>query len=138
MTAELLLSHLERPRQTGRGTWVARCPAHEDRQPSMSIREVEDGRVLAHCFAGCTVEEIVGAVGLTLDALFPPKPVERAPALRRPFPAADVLESLWRETAVLLTCAHVLEAGIPLADDDRRRLSVAAGRIEAARRMANG
>lgn len=138
MSADLLLSHLERPRQTGRGTWVAKCPAHDDRRPSMSVREVEDGRVLVHCFAGCTVEEIVGAVGLTLDALFPPKPIERAPALRRAFPAADVLEMLWRETAILLTCAHVLEQGIALADDDRQRLSLTAERIEAARRMANG
>ena len=52
---------------------------------------LEDGRVLVHCFAGCGVSEILGAVGLDFDALFPPKPIDHAPPMRRPFPAADVL-----------------------------------------------
>jgi len=38
-------------RQTGSG-WSARCPAHEDRQASLSIAEGEDGRVLLKCHAG--------------------------------------------------------------------------------------
>ena len=52
--------------------WQARCPAHEDHQPSLSIREGDDGRVLLKCFAGCPVEAIVAALGLTLADLFEP------------------------------------------------------------------
>jgi hypothetical protein len=40
-------------RPTGRG-WMARCPAHRDRTPSLSIREADDGRLLLKCFAGCS------------------------------------------------------------------------------------
>jgi len=54
-------------RSTG---WVARCPAHDDRNPSLSIREGEDGRCLVKCFAGCTAEAVVGAIGLTMADLF--------------------------------------------------------------------
>jgi hypothetical protein len=51
------------------GTWMAQCPAHEDREASLSIREVED-RVLLNCFAGCHVAEICDALGMALSQLF--------------------------------------------------------------------
>src|SRR5690242_8949273 len=54
-----------------RSGWTARCPAHEDRRPSLSVREGDEGRILLHCFAGCTVEAIVAALGLELSDLFP-------------------------------------------------------------------
>jgi putative DNA primase/helicase len=52
-----------------RDGWIAKCPAHEDRQPSLSINEGADGRVLLKCFAGCTTDNIVSAVGLTVSQL---------------------------------------------------------------------
>jgi hypothetical protein len=42
-----------------------------DRNPSLSVREGIDGRVLVYCFAGCSAEEIVRAIGLTMADLFP-------------------------------------------------------------------
>lgn len=48
-------------RPSGRG-WMARCPAHDDRTPSLSIREADDGRVLVRCHAGCTQEDVIGAL----------------------------------------------------------------------------
>lgn len=53
------------------GSWQARCPAHDDHTPSLSITEGDDGKVLLKCFAGCTSEDITGAIGLTLRDLFP-------------------------------------------------------------------
>lgn len=50
--------------------FCARCPAHQDRNPSLSVKEGDDGRVLLHCHAGCDSAEIVGAVGLRLADLF--------------------------------------------------------------------
>jgi hypothetical protein len=50
--------------------WLGHCPAHEDRSPSLSIAEGRDGRVLMHCFAGCTVEEVCAVAGFELRDLF--------------------------------------------------------------------
>ncbi len=42
--------------------WIARCPAHADKTPSLAIREGHDGRVLLKCHAGCTQWEVIGAL----------------------------------------------------------------------------
>src|SRR5262245_4912850 len=57
-------------KRNGNG-WKAKCPAHDDHKPSLSIHEGADGRVLLKCFAGCMTANIVAAVGLTLQDLFP-------------------------------------------------------------------
>jgi hypothetical protein len=44
--------------------WIARCPAHEDRSPSLSISEGEGGRLLLHCHAGCTFDDILHAAAV--------------------------------------------------------------------------
>jgi hypothetical protein len=58
-------------RRTSSGKWQARCPAHPDRSPSLSIREGAEGRVLVHCFAGCRLESVLEAAGLRVTDLFP-------------------------------------------------------------------
>jgi hypothetical protein len=50
--------------------WIARCPAHEDSRPSLSIAAAEDGRILLRCFAGCEIEAVVGALRLEVRDLF--------------------------------------------------------------------
>jgi len=50
---------------------MAHCPAHEDKNRSLSITEGDDGRVLLYCHAGCSTEDIVRALGLTMSDLFP-------------------------------------------------------------------
>lgn len=69
MTLSDFLTHVESPRQTARG-WTALCPAHDDRSPSLSISEGDDGRILVKCWAACTAQEIVEAMGLRLSDLF--------------------------------------------------------------------
>lgn len=139
MKADTLLQRLERVKQTGSGNWIARCPAHDDKNPSMTIREVDDGRVLIHCFTGCTPQEILGAVGLDFDALFPDKPIEdRVKPIRRPFPAADVLECLASEALIVQLCAGDIARGEPLSDTDVARVRLAGERIAAGRSLANG
>ena len=83
MSADVLLSLLDKVRSRGPGQWSARCPAHDDDGPSLSIKETPDGVVLVRCFAGCSVDEVVGAVGLDLADLFPPRESHGAPLQRR-------------------------------------------------------
>jgi len=138
MSAEALLSRLDRVRKTGSSSWTARCPAHADKSPSLSVRETDDGHVLAYCHAQCGIDAIASAVGIDLADLFPPKPEQHSPPLRRPFPAADVLECLSSESAFVLVCASTLRQGEKLSDEDHQRLLLAIERIEQARRMALG
>ena len=48
---------------------MAFCPAHDDRNASLSVH-VSDGRILLHCHAGCSTEDVVNALGLTMSDLF--------------------------------------------------------------------
>jgi putative DNA primase/helicase len=41
------------------GGWIVRCPAHDDRTPSLSIRDAGDGKVLVRCHAGCAQEQVI-------------------------------------------------------------------------------
>jgi len=59
MTAETIARELH-GRRSGAG-WMARCPAHQDRDPSLSIRET-DGKLLVHCHAGCDQRDVVAAL----------------------------------------------------------------------------
>src|SRR6266566_8464086 len=67
---EQVLSQLKGVRTSMRG-WRACCPAHTDSEPSLSIGLGEQGQVLLKCFAGCSLERIVEAMGLTILDLFP-------------------------------------------------------------------
>lgn len=66
---ELVLGRLEKVRPSSHG-YTARCPAHDDRHPSLSVRRGDDGRVLLHCHAGCSIAGIVASLGLTASDLF--------------------------------------------------------------------
>ena len=103
MLADKIIPLLEGVRSTGQDRWIARCPAHDDRSPSLSIKEVAD-RLLLHCFAGCETYEIVSALGMELSDLFPEKRESYKP-LSRPFPAADILRCLTSEITYLAVCA---------------------------------
>ena len=59
MTADSIIRALE-ARRSG-SAWMAKCPAHEDSNPSLSIRE-DGGKVLLHCHAGCSQRDVVEAL----------------------------------------------------------------------------
>ena len=73
MTTQEILSRL-RGVKGGRGQWTALCPAHNDTHNSLSISTGQDGRILFNCHAGCSVDAIAGALGLSVKDLFEDKP----------------------------------------------------------------
>ena len=112
MTADVLLSRLEGTRQTGRGRWLAKCPAHDDGRASLSIRELDDGRILVHDFAGCAVEDVLHAAGLSFEDLFPERALDhRVKRSRVPYDARDVLQALVTEITIVAIYAADLRAG---------------------------
>ena len=70
MTTTEFVARLQNARRNADG-WSARCPAHDDSNPSLSVREGQDGRVLLHCHAGCTPAQIIAAMGVNMSDLFP-------------------------------------------------------------------
>ncbi|MBK6590648.1 MAG: DUF3987 domain-containing protein [Acidobacteria bacterium] len=74
---------------------MARCPAHDDKSPSLSITEKDD-KVLVHCFAGCTPDEILSAVGLEFRDLFlndePFRTVQTRPRAANKHVSVDAIE----------------------------------------------
>ncbi len=76
---ELVLSRLSNYKESGKG-WSALCPAHEDRNPSLSISEGDDGRALIKCHAGCSADSICASLSLKLADLMPQSaPTGKAP-----------------------------------------------------------
>ena len=68
---DILLTNLEHFTRSGKNTWKARCPAHEDGTPSLSVKRLYDGRVLIHCHAGCGAASVLDALGLNYGDLYP-------------------------------------------------------------------
>lgn len=128
---ENILSRLDKVRQRQAGQWSARCPAHADKGPSLSVRETPEGAVLLHCFAGCTTTDVVGAMGLELNDLFPPneRPANAPKRTARAIAPSQALEILARESTLVAVVASTLAKGQALTEADRQRLIQAVGRI---------
>jgi hypothetical protein len=130
VSATTLIDRLERVRQTAPGRWLAKCPAHQDRSPSLSIRELDDGRVLLHDFGGCQVGDVLAAVGLTLTDLFPQRLPGHAHApTHSKIPARDLLQIMSQEVSVVAIVAADLIAKKTITETDWQRLALAASRI---------
>lgn len=142
MNADDLLCRLEGVRKNGVNHWVAKCPAHTDKSPSLSIACGDDGRILLHDFGGCKVHDVLAAVGLEVGDLFerrmrPQTRAERSQAMeafrRQSWQAALRVAALSMETVQI--AASMVQRGETLTDEDRRVLARACGRIEDARNM---
>jgi hypothetical protein len=69
MTADAF-AELLKARRTGRRRWQGKCPAHDDRTPSLAIHEGQHGRVLIKCWGGCSLGSVLTALSLTTRDLF--------------------------------------------------------------------
>lgn len=132
MSAAALLDRLDQVRERGPGRWLACCPAHEDRTPSLSVAETAEGVTLLRCWAGCAAADIVAAVGLELRDLFPESDRQhhQPPTDRRlRIAAADALRILRRESLVIAVASADLARGVSLSPDDHARLLSAVSRV---------
>lgn len=128
MSVDTLLQRLTKV--TGRnGHWTACCPAHEDRSPSLAVTETDDGRILLKCFGGCSVQSIVGAIGMEMTDLFPDSNDHYKPKVKNAFYATDLLKLIEFESTIVIIAANDLANGKQLSDNDRSRLKQAHERI---------
>lgn len=127
--------HLRQP-----GQWSARCPAHDDKGPSLSVRETPEGAVLLHCFAGCKVAAIVGALCLDMADLFPPRLIPPCTTKRtsRLLSAGQALDLLADESLLVAVAAANVSHGVALTTVDKNRVLRAAGYIQYLRHECMG
>lgn len=127
---------MERVRSTGKSRWIAACPAHQDRSPSLSIRELDDGRVLMHCFGGCELQSVLDSIGLGVGDLFPDKYDHDKRQSKLSIPARDLLEIISQESLVVQMIASDFLANKAFLPEDWQRLKEAVDRIGSARAHA--
>jgi hypothetical protein len=128
MIEQKLLSRLQGVKKTGNNRWIALCPAHDDRSPSLGIGIGKNGGVLCLCRAKCPIDKVLDAVQLSLSELFP----ERLPDCKGQKPyllKSEALSMVRREVMLVAMCGSRLLEG-KLTDADRGRLFTAVGRIE--------
>lgn len=114
-----VLSCLDKVKPAGANKWKACCPAHDDKSPSLAITETSEGKVLLRCWAGCSTQSILKAIGLEFRDLFP-----GSSAARRGPSAAAVKH----ERAVYLIGKALLDKGA-LEGDDLQRFNLAKQRL---------
>ena len=127
-----LLTRLSKVKQTGAGKWVACCPAHEDRSPSLSIKQADD-KILIYCFAGCDVDDVVGSVGMSLSDLMPESTGFNQPHKPTALTAstkAELFDVMVGETAIFMVAARQIAMGVPFSDVDTKRIRLAELRLD--------
>ncbi|GLK90039.1 CHC2 zinc finger domain-containing protein [Pseudomonas turukhanskensis] len=117
---DLVLDRLTKVKSAGAGKWIACCPAHNDKSPSLNVSEAADGKVLLHCWAGCNARDITAAIGLELADLFPGKREPR----RGPSKAA-----VNHERMVYAVGSSLLQQGQLLNAEDQARFELAKQRL---------
>jgi hypothetical protein len=129
MTAlNTLLSRLERVQPIGNNRYKALCPAHDDRSPSLAIKDDSD-RLLLHCFSGCETKDVLGAIGLTFADIMPDKAMGNFKKVKKPFYAMDVLGIIKFEATLVYIYATEMAKGLKLTSTDKERLLLATSRI---------
>lgn len=141
---ELILPRLQGVRSHGKG-WLAKCPAHSDNKPSLSIGTGDKGQALLHCFAGCHAVDVLAAIGLELRDLYPREPLDASPMARlerrEVWQAANVVAAasvLATEARVVEIAAQCVAEGEALFAEDIDRLHTAVARIEDAHSVLEG
>lgn len=117
-----ILDRLEKVKQVKPDSWLACCPAHDDRSPSLAITDKGD-RALLHCYAGCTFDEIRAALGMQSHEFFADG---KAPKSAAPGVSIRALnDALVRELVLCWVLAADRSKGkpIPPADLDRERIA---------------
>lgn len=106
------------------GGYMACCPAHDDRNPSLSIGELRDGRILIKCFAGCGAADVMASIGMTLGDLYPQALGEFSPhwLVQKAREEREKQDAKLRHEKRILEIAKAdRESGKPLSIKDKER-----------------
>ena len=125
MDVNNLLSKLDKVKSTGNGKYLACCPAHPDRSPSLAIKQTHDEKLLLHCFSGCSVVDILAAIGLELSDLMPENPSYQKGNKPPRFNKYELFDRLVHESIILSLAVRQLLNFQDLSTEDEARVLVA-------------
>ncbi len=131
MVIDNVISRFDKVKPTGNGKWLACCPAHPDKSPSLAIKQTDDGKILIHCFSGCQVSDIVSAVGLELSDLMPENPSYQKGTKPPRFNKYELFDRLAFEAIILSMGIRQLLAKEDLSPEDLSRVLLAENTINA-------
>ena len=131
-----ILGKLQGVIDRGSGRYYAVCPAHDDRSPSLSVNTGDDGRILLYCFAGCSAESILQALGLTWSDLYPDRWEASRQAAHHGAGRLPKVDPLEVDRWILKIAVGRLRSGKALNLEDEARVQVARQRLAAAGRQA--
>ena len=130
-----LLSRLDKVKRIANDRYTAICPAHDDRSPSLAIKDTDD-RLLLHCFCGCETAEVLSAIGLTFTDIMPGQSKGNFKKDNKPFYAIDILAIIKFEVSLVCLYAGDISKGLKLTSQDKERLLLATSRINHAYKVA--
>jgi len=82
MELQSILDKLDRVKKQQDGSYLALCPAHADRNPSLQVA-LKNDKLLLHCFSGCRTEAVCKAIGVEMADLFNDSKVTPSPRADR-------------------------------------------------------
>lgn len=116
---EWVIQRFDKVRKAGKDSWTAVCPAHNDKSPSLSIRDTTE-KILIHCHAGCDPVAILGNVGLEMADLFHTKRVYQATGK----------SALAEIDALVVQIGDIdIKSGVKLSPEDKQRYRLALKRL---------
>lgn len=130
-----ILDRLQRVKQTRPDHYIAACPCCQSKNGRpLSVRSLDDGRVLLHAFCGCETEVVLDAIGLQFADLFDKPLAHHLPPVRGGLTARELLEVWAHETFVAVLLVHDA-TNRALTEAERERLMLASARLGKAQAM---
>lgn len=130
-SVRVLLSRLDGVMRNGESRWMAKCPAHDDRSPSLSIKDTGT-RTLIHCFAGCEASDVLAAVGLTWQDIIRDEWQAAKEAAFHQKVKLPPVDPIALERRIIDLAESDLRDGKQLSIEDRTRLEIALQRVKGA------
>jgi len=135
---ENILTRLEGVIETKPNQWKAKCPSHEDRNPSLAIKRGDDGRVLLKCWAGCGALDVVNSIGLDLKHLFDQPIKINSPSRNSLYPNyKEILKLLHHEATVIWIIASDFQKSKAIDARDYEVLTRYVGNLNKVMRASN-
>ena len=130
------VNKLQKVKSVGRDSWMACCPAHDDKNPSLKV-DLKGEKILIKCWSGCDTESILGAVGMDFDDIFPDRPIYQRSSGRQPMlSSADALRIVKYEAMVIWMYGQDLKNKKTPSDEDHQRFVLAVSRVNDAMEAA--